>query len=605
VSNPYHYPPHPLLPLHILTTELVRLHDVAAVSEVTLTATALMFNARAAALWLVDPDERVLCLLNRRGARQCAWPDSLPLDADHPLVDVVRNRATVYIPDTSIAPHCIFHDQPLPHAQLAVPLMVGARPLGVLYLDHAQVAPFGEQERMLLDTMANTAAIVLENALLFEKAHQAEARYRAIAELTSDYAYSIRVEPDGVLVTESVTESISRITGFTSQELDAHGWAILIHPDDRPIALRRVASLPPGRADVSEFRIVTKTGETRYVRDHRRPVWDEVQQRVVRIDGAAQDITERKRAEEALARLSHHNELILNSAGEGIFGLDSQGRHTFVNVAAARMLGYEVEELVGQRSHPVWHHSRPDGRPYPDDECPIYAAYRDGVTHYGTDDVFWRKDGTCFPVEYVSTPIREEDELAGAVVVFRDVTERRRAEEALARLSHHNELILNSAGEGIFGLDSQGRHTFVNVAAARMLGYEVEELIGEHSHPIWHHSKSDGSPYPLAECPMDAAYCDGIVHRVADEVFWRKDGTSFPVEYVSTPIHERGQLIGAVVVFRDMTERRRAEQQAILAERMAALGRLAAALAHEINNPLQAIQSHLELVMDFPLEPDE
>ena len=139
--------------------------------------------------------------------------------------------------------------------------------------------------------------------------------------------------------------------------------------------------------------------------------------------------------------------------------------------------------------------------------------------------------------------------------------ERRKAENTLEQLSRQNELILNSAGEGIFGLDLNGNLTFVNSAAAQMLGYRVREIIGKHGHNIWHHSRADGSPYPEAECPLCAACKDGIIRRMKNEVFWKKDGTSFPVAYTSTPILEGGKLIGSVVTFGDITKRRKEEEE--------------------------------------------
>jgi PAS domain S-box-containing protein len=145
--------------------------------------------------------------------------------------------------------------------------------------------------------------------------------------------------------------------------------------------------------------------------------------------GILTDITDRKWAEEALRRVMLQNKLILDSAGEGIFGLDREGRITFINPAAAQMLGWTVEELVGQAGHPMIHHTRPDGSGYPPEDCPIYGALRDGTTGTVDDEVFWRKDGSSFPVEYTSTPLREDGRLAGAVVTFADITERKRSEE--------------------------------------------------------------------------------------------------------------------------------------------------------------------------------
>jgi len=147
--------------------------------------------------------------------------------------------------------------------------------------------------------------------------------------------------------------------------------------------------------------------------------------------GVLTDITERKRAEEALRRVMLQNKLILDSAGEGIFGLDMDGRITFINPAGTEMLGWSAEELVGQRGHDLLHHSHADGSPYPLDDCPIYRVFRDGVTRELDDEVFWRRDGSSFPVDYTSTPIRDDGRLVGAVVTFSNITTRKRAEETL------------------------------------------------------------------------------------------------------------------------------------------------------------------------------
>lgn len=149
-------------------------------------------------------------------------------------------------------------------------------------------------------------------------------------------------------------------------------------------------------------------------------------------------------------------QLILSSAGEGIFGLDLQGKITFINPAAARMLGYEIEELIAQASHTIFHHSKPDGSPYAGKDCPVCAAYKDGLVHHVADEVFWKKDGTSFPVEYVSTPIWEQGQLAGTVVVFKDITERRRVEETLRYSEEHFRSLIENASDIITVLDSDG-----------------------------------------------------------------------------------------------------------------------------------------------------
>lgn len=135
------------------------------------------------------------------------------------------------------------------------------------------------------------------------------------------------------------------------------------------------------------------------------------------------------------------------------------------------------------------------------------------------------------------------------------------AAQELRKLRRQHQLILNAVGEGVYGLDLNGNVTFVNPAAAKMIDWPIEELIGRSMHSVLHHSHANGSHYPRETCPIYAALHDGSTHRVMAEVFWRKDGSSFPVEYISTPMREEnGQLIGAVVTFRDITQRRWAEQ---------------------------------------------
>ena len=137
--------------------------------------------------------------------------------------------------------------------------------------------------------------------------------------------------------------------------------------------------------------------------------------------------------ESGLESLRREHRLILQAAGEGIYGLDHEGRAIFVNPAAAEMTGHTVAELLGRSMHEVVHHSHLSGEPYARCDCPIYAAIRDGMVRKAASESFWRKDGTSFAVEYTSTPIIEGRKVVGAVVVFRDVTARMATEERLRR----------------------------------------------------------------------------------------------------------------------------------------------------------------------------
>jgi len=134
-------------------------------------------------------------------------------------------------------------------------------------------------------------------------------------------------------------------------------------------------------------------------------------------------------------------------------------------------------------------------------------------------------------------------------------------QQKLRESEEDTRLLLNAVGEGIYGQDMQGSSTFINPAACRMLGYAKDELLGEPMHATIHHSHADGAPYQHENCPMHASVVDGQTRHVTDEVLWRKDGSSFPVEYISTPVVKAGETTGAVVVFTDITERKRAQME--------------------------------------------
>ncbi len=158
--------------------------------------------------------------------------------------------------------------------------------------------------------------------------------------------------------------------------------------------------------------------------------------------------------------------------------------------------------------------------------------------------------------------VTAEDHMRGGIAAWQ------RVERVFRDIERENQLILRAAGEGIYGVNAEGKTTFVNPVAERILGWSAEELVGADIHSTVHHTHHDGRHYPHMDCPIYAAFRDGAVHQVDDEVFWRKDGTPVWVEYTSTPIRDRGVVVGAVIVFRDVSQRREADEKlrAALAE---------------------------------------
>ncbi|MEW6068816.1 MAG: ATP-binding protein [Nitrospirota bacterium] len=269
-----------------------------------------------------------------------------------------------------------------------------------------------------------------------------------------------------------------------------------------------------------------------------------------------QEITERKQAEKAIKRLMRQNELILNSAGEGILGLDQYGNHIFVNPSAAKMLGYEVGELIGKNSHTIWHHSKANGSPYPAEECLICRAYKDGVSHTVDTEVFWKKDGTSFPVKYISTPIIGDGNIIGAVIAFTDITEIKQAEKAL---KYHEEL-LNETGKitkvGGWEFDPVSLKGTWTDEVARI--HELDpraETNAELGLSFYH-----GESRIKIETAVREAIEIGKPYDLELEIITAKGNHKW-VRTIGHPIIEDGRVVKVRGSFQDITERKQVEEE--------------------------------------------
>lgn len=303
-------------------------------------------------------------------------------------------------------------------------------------------------------------------------------------------------------------------------------------------------------------------------------------------------------------------ELLFTHINEALVMVDPyRDRIVWANPACARLLDYDTGALAGGRVSVLFAA-----------QMPALTVFTQAVLDKGTgwsDEISCvTRSGRALEIE-LSASCFQHGGRTYLVLVLRDAEQLRQLrtctevnglhrrglaqwktiEGVFQEIERENQLILRAAGEGIYGVNADGGTTFVNPAAERMLGWHAEELIGRNIHGVIHHSKCDGSRYPMRHCPIYAAFRDGEVHQVDDEVFWRKDGTSFPVQYTSTPIRDQGRLVGAVVVFRDISDRKRAEDRlrSALAEVEALRNRLELENAY-LQEEIRAERNHKHIV---------
>lgn len=270
------------------------------------------------------------------------------------------------------------------------------------------------------------------------------------------------------------------------------------------------------------------------------------------------DITATKRTDEALMDSEDRFRAIMDNSPALIFIKDLEGRYLQVNRQFETLTHLSQQDLIGKTDDQIFPADqaqtyRENDRQVLDANAPIW--FEESALH---------DDGLHTSI-VVKFPLRNAQGHRYALCgIATDITDRKQAEETRQRLTKDKLLLLESTGDGIYGIDTAGRCTFMNSAAARMLGYLSDELLGQDMHECIHHLYPDGTAYPRECCHIHDTLNSGTGCKIDHEVYWRKDGTAFVVEYSSFPVIEQGQITGAVVVFVDITERKRAEQQLTL-----------------------------------------
>jgi PAS domain S-box-containing protein len=365
---------------------------------------------------------------------------------------------------------------------------------------------------------------------------------------------------------EWVNEAFSRITGFALGEVEGKNpGPTLLGPLHNTRTVQRLRDgMIAGKPFSVELLCYHKTGYRFWLHLDVTPIWNEQGQLTHHI-AIGSDITERKRAEEETTLLNRRNELFLNAVGEGMLGVDMQGFVTFFNPAAARLTGWQAGEVVGNHASMLLYQLQVDRIRNGQDDAFAATAFQEGKVFLGDSDCFRRQDGTFFPVELTSTPVREGDNIFGTIVVFHDVTERRQNEALRLRESRqsalradisHNLATVDSM-PNILQRCAQALLTHFHGALARVWTVSVEEEVlelqvtsGSASLPITDHSRvpfGTGSIGMIAREQIPHMTNDILLDPMVEDVDWvRREAIC---AFVGFPLFVENRLVGVLALY--------------------------------------------------------
>ncbi len=313
----------------------------------------------------------------------------------------------------------------------------------------------------------------------------------------------------------------------------------------------------------------------------------------------AKDITDDEHRNRKLREQERLYHSLFEYNPAGILSFDPEGRCLSVNPNLEAMTGYSHRELSEQ---PYAYFFAP--------ELSMLLEQRFEYALSGHSGNFeaqlLAKDGQRIDVNLTTLPIIVDQQVVGVFMIALDITEWKRQMQRSRELTDQYTSILHAVSEGIFEINREGRSVFINEAGARMLGYEKEEFQDIYNHDLIHHSRSDGSPYPVEECPIHRSIREGVSREVQGEVFWRKDGSSLLVEYRVNPLFENGEPAGAVVVFKDVTSEAEIVRQKNEAQRrLADKTKFLSLMSHEIRTPLGGVLGMAELMQGTELTSEQ
>ena len=489
-------------------------------------------------------------------------------------------------------------------APLITPTGVRIGALFVVDSPSRRLTPFQQQTLTVLGRQAMTAIELNYSMRQMESIARSRQRIESALTVERNFVSTVLDTVDALV---AVFDTAGRIVRFNRACETASGydfptlvgrylWDKLIPHSDVPAAIENFERLRADGVPIAfENQWVHRDGSLRRIAWSASPLVDDRGQ-VNFIIATGIDVTVQRAAEDTLRESeARYRQLVEGSLGM-VCTHDLQGILLSVNTHGAQSIGRTREDMAGHRLSEF----------IPEDRRIGFNRYLREIVEKGEVQGMLHLshvDGDVRVIAYrnklIEAPGRDPYVLGFGV----DISEQVRAEDRLRSLMRQSNSVLESVGDGIFGLDLDGQVTVINPAASQMLGFKPEELLGRKMHELIHHTRADGAAYPAEESPIRKCIRDLATVRVANEIFWRKDGTSFPVEYVARPQIEfepqngassaandqepASKAVGVVVAFTDTTERRALDRMK---------DEFISTVSHELRTPLTSLRAALGLV---------
>ncbi|GAB2181584.1 hypothetical protein DLREEDagrD3_18070 [Denitratisoma sp. agr-D3] len=422
----------------------------------------------------------------------------------------------------------------------------------------------------IIEVEVNARSVMLQGELLLYASSRditaRKATERRLAESERRYRLTLDAINEGMWAWDLASGVMSfdarwhEILGLDGSEVGMSREDFLwrVHPDDEALVVKKLEEVSACRDTVVfEFRFRDSLDAWRWLQCRAKVVsWDE-EGKARQIVGTHADISRRKSAELELQANKDRLQLLLSSMQDRVLVFDT--------------VGYVTESFdTGDERSPFLPPELFMGRCYeevfPADVSASFSEAIAGILTDGKPRTFQysllMEDGAEQVSMATLSPLMGDSPYPlGYIAVIRDITAMYRVQEEVQHLAETNARLLESLGEGVYGVDPRGNTTFFNSTATAMLGMTAEEVVGKSSHGLFHHHRQDGSPYPLEECPIAQTLRDGRARHSENEWYWHKNGHGFPVSMTVTPLMEDGRSMGAVVAFQDISERKKSEEE--------------------------------------------